>query len=120
MRPAESIVRDADAEGRFIQQAEGRGQYAVVQMRVEPFANNGRIAFRSAAMNLPEEFVKAVEAGMRNAAQEGLHGTPLVDIKVTLLGAREHPVDSSKLAFENAGGIAFRQAVQEAGTVSVV
>jgi elongation factor G len=119
----EAVTRTAEAEGRFIRQAGGKGQFAVVKLRVEPWTpgpgqENVLLvnAIRSGAIK--QHYIPAVEAGVRGAARTGHLGSyPIINIKVTLLDAEEHPVDSSEIAFESAGSLAFQRAVEAAGPV---
>ncbi len=119
----ETICATAEAEGRFIRQTGGRGQYAVVVLRVEPFMpERGQelVAFEDAVKGgvVPREYIRAVEQGVRDAAGNGpLSGYPVSNIKVTLLDGKHHPVDSSDIAFHQAGVLAFDQAVRQARPV---
>ena len=119
----ETIQAAAQAEARFIRQLGGRGQFAVVRLRVEPFTPEpgGKvIAFEDATRGgeIPKEFVASVAQGVRDAAGSGpLAGYPLQNVKATLLGGETHPVDSSDIAFEQAGAMAFDQAVADAKPV---
>jgi len=119
----ETICDAAEAEGRFIRQTGGRGQYAVVVLRVEPFMpEQGRelVIFEDATKGgvIPREYIPAVEQGVRDAAAGGpLAGYPVSNIKVTLLDGKHHPVDSSDIAFQQAAGLAFDQAVRQAGPI---
>ena len=119
----ETITAAAEAEGRFIRQTGGRGQYGVVTLRVEPYRpakGEGGLAFVSEVRQgaVPSEYIPAVEQGVRDAATSGpLGGYPLVNIKVALLDGKHHPVDSSELAFEQAGALAFTEAVGKAAPV---
>ena len=119
----EAISYAAEAEGRLIRQTGGRGQYAVVRLRVEPFepapgAESFLFENRLRAGAIRHVFVPAIKQGVRDAARSGsLGGYPLINVKVTLLGGEEHPEDSSELAFESAASIAFQRAVAQAGPV---
>ena len=119
----ETIQAAAQAEARFIRQLGGRGQFAVVRLRVEPFTPEpgGKvIVFEDATRGgeIPKEFVASVAQGVRDAAGSGpLAGYPLQNVKATLLGGETHPVDSSDIAFEQAGAMAFDQAVADAKPV---
>ncbi|HUN80175.1 MAG TPA: EF-Tu/IF-2/RF-3 family GTPase, partial [Phycisphaerae bacterium] len=119
----EAITRAAEAEGSFIRQTGGRGQYAVVKLRVEPFTpakGAEQFEFVNAIKGgaVRAEFVKAVEHGVRGALPMGvLAGYEILNVRATLLDGKEHEVDSSDLAFENAGRIAFEEACKEAGPV---
>ncbi len=119
----ETISFPAEAEGRLIRQTGGRGQYAIVTLRVEPFEpapgeETLRIVNRLPAGTIRPVFVSAAQQGVRDAAHTGnLGGYPLINVQVTLLAAEEHPEDSSEVAFETAASIAFQRAVEHAGPV---
>jgi elongation factor G len=116
----ESVTRMARAEGRFIHQAGGRGQYGHVWLEVEPTGAPEGFAFedRTTRGVIPTEFISAIREGVEGAMEEGvLAGYPLVDIKVTLVDGSYHEVDSSKLAFRIAGSRALREAVRGAAPV---
>jgi len=119
----EAITRAAEAEGRFIHQTGGRGQFAVVKLRVEPLTPEpGQEHFRFvnalAGGAIRRAFMPAIEAGVREAVQSGPLGSyPLINVEVTLLDAQEHPVDSSEIAFESAAGMAVDRALRTAGPV---
>jgi len=119
----ETIRHAAQAEGRFIRQTGGRGQYGVVVLRVEPFTPQRAgepVAFEDATKGgvIPREYIPAVEQGVRDAAGSGpLAGYPVSNIKVTLLDGKHHPVDSSDIAFQQAAVLAFDQAVRKADPV---
>ncbi len=113
----ETITVEAEAEGRFIRQTGGHGQYGVVLLRVEPnpAAKTGEpIVFVNAVRQgmIPSEYIPSVADGVRDAATSGpLAGYPMTNIRVTLLSGKHHPVDSSEIAFSQAGALAFRAAV---------
>jgi len=121
----ESITKSARAEGKFVRQTGGHGQYGHVVLTVEPLlAEDGHwsrnIEFRSmvAADVVPKEYIPSVERGARGGLSSGvLAGYPVVGIKVTLIGGSFHPVDSSDMAFEQAAAIAVEKATKEAGLV---
>ncbi len=119
----ETIAAQAEAEGRFIRQTGGRGQYGVVQLRVEPHvppAGEEPIVFVNEIRGgeIPGQYIPAVIEGCRDAAASGpLAGYPLTNIRVTLLGGKHHPVDSSEVAFERAGALGFGAAVERASPV---
>jgi len=119
----ETIRESAEAEGRFIRQTGGRGQYGVVMLRVEPHVpseDEETIIFEDGTKGgvVPREYVPAVEQGVRDAASAGpLSGYPMLNMKVTLVDGKHHPVDSSELAFEQAGALAFGEAVKKASPV---
>ncbi|MCS7066655.1 MAG: elongation factor G, partial [Fimbriimonadales bacterium] len=116
----ETIRTTARAEGKFIRQSGGRGQYGHCVLQVEPAEPGSGILFENKIVGgaIPREFIPAVEAGVREAADSGvLAGYPVVDVKVTLLDGSFHEVDSSEMAFKIAGSIAFKEAVQRAKPV---
>ena len=119
----ETVTHAAEAEGRFIRQTGGRGQYGVVTLRVEPFTpgpGQENFCFESEIRGgmIRNAFIQAVEAGARGSAGSGsLGGYPLINVMVTLLDGEEHPEDSSEVAFETAAVIAFNKALEKAGPV---
>ena len=114
----ETITASAEAEGRFIKQTGGHGQFAVVSLAVEPLVDSEESLeieskIRGGAIN--KQYIHAVESGIREAMGAGvLDGHPVVDVKVTILDGKEHDVDSSELAFEHAGRLAFELAMKAA------
>jgi elongation factor G len=119
----ETITLAAEAEGRLIRQTGGRGQYAVVRLRVAPFTpapgeEHFRVENRIRSGAIRPVFGAAAEQGVRDAGRSGILGAyPLINVQVTLLDAEEHPEDSSEVAFEGAAAIAFQKAVEQAGPV---
>ncbi len=116
----ETVLGTAQAEGRFIKQTGGRGQYAVVELQVEhfePAAGQEHIQVVSAVRGgaIAQQYIQASEQGARDAAKSGvLCGYPTTNIKVTILDGAEHPQDSSDMAFENAAASGFRDAAAKA------
>jgi len=113
----ETITRPARAEGRFIRQTGGHGQYGHVVLEIEPLQEDEGFVFESkiSGGDIPSEFIPAVERGVREAMESGvLAGYPLVGIKATLVGGSYHEVDSSELSFRVAGSLALKNAVQQA------
>ncbi len=113
----ETIKGSARAEGRFVKQFGGRGQYGVVVIEVEPGERGSGFAFvdkiKQAA--IPKEYIPAAKAGIEEALRRGvLANYPLVDIKVTLVDGSYHDVDSSDMAFKMAGSLAIKEAVRRA------
>jgi elongation factor G len=113
----ETIKESARAEGRFVKQFGGRGQYGVVVIEVEPGERGSGFAFvdkiKQAA--IPREYIPAAKAGIEEALRRGvLASYPLVDIKVTLVDGSYHDVDSSDMAFKMAGSLAIKEAVRRA------
>jgi elongation factor G len=116
----ETITQSARAEGRLVKQTGGRGQFAVVELQVEPLPSGSGYVFENGIVGgaVPRQFVPAVREGIRQALDRGvLAGHPLVDIKVTLLDGKAHDVDSSERAFSTAASMALRQAVTQAAPV---
>ncbi len=119
----EAITHNAEAEGKFVQQSGGRGQYAVVRLRIEPFhsEHEDKIEFESEIVGgaVPKEYIKPTEAGVRGAAKNGILGSgfPLINVKVTLYDGKFHEVDSSEMAFQMAGSIGFKEAAKKAGPI---
>ena len=107
----ETVTGKARAEGRFVRQTGGHGQYGHVWMDIEPLERGGGIQFESkiAGGVIPLEFISAVEDGAREAFASGpLSGFPVVDAKLTLFDGSYHEVDSSKISFQIAGSMAAR------------
>lgn len=116
----ESIRKKASAEGKFIRQSGGKGQYGHVVIEIEPAERGSGLQFVSQIVGgvIPKEFIPAVEQGVREACESGvIAGYPVIDSKVTLLDGSYHEVDSSEMAFKIAGSIAIREAVQKADPV---
>jgi elongation factor G len=113
----ETITQAARAEGKFIRQSGGRGQYGHVILEVEPSAPGEKFQFVDAIKGgtIPREYIPAVEKGVREAAESGvLAGYPVVDVKVTLRDGSFHEVDSSELAFKIAGSMGFKEGARRA------
>jgi elongation factor G len=118
----EAISRPAEHEEAFVQEALGRGQFAQVKLRLDPEEAGRGILFENAlpAGTLSKEFVGAVERGARGALGRGpLASYPMIDTKVTLLGAVSHPVDSNEAAFQIAASQATAVALREGEPVIV-
>lgn len=116
----ETIVREATAEGRYIRQTGGRGQYGHVWLKVEPLPRGSGFEFVNQITGgvIPSEFIPAVEKGVREAMDAGvLAGYPIVDVRVSLFDGSYHEVDSSELAFKLAAEIAFKEACRKAGLI---
>ncbi|MEZ0337978.1 MAG: elongation factor G [Aquificaceae bacterium] len=116
----ETIKGKAVAEGKFIRQTGGRGQYGHVVIEVEPLERGQGFVFENAIVGgvIPKEFIPAVEEGVKEAMQNGvLAGYPVVDVKVKLFDGSYHEVDSSEMAFKIAGSMAFKEAAKKAGLV---
>jgi elongation factor G len=113
----ETITRTVEkAEGRFVRQSGGRGQYGHAILRLEPLEPGSGFVFENVIVGgtLPREFIKPVEDGVREAMGSGtLAGYPLVDIKATLYDGSFHEVDSSEMAFRIAGSMALKDGTQK-------
>ena len=116
----ETIQRSAEAEGRYVRQTGGHGQYGHVKLEIEPTEPGAGFEFVSKIVGgrVPREYIKPVEAGIREAMEGGvLAGYPMVDIRATLVDGSYHEVDSSELAFKIAGSMGFKAAVRRAKPV---
>ena len=114
----ETIRGEAAAEGRFIRQTGGRGQYGHVKIKVAPAGADRGFVFENAIVggSIPKEFLPACEAGFAEAMECGsLAGYPMRDVKVTLYDGSYHDVDSSEMAFKIAASMAFKDACRKAG-----
>ena len=110
----ETITSPSRAEGRFVRQTGGHGQFGHVWMEIEPLERGSGVQFESKVRGgaIPLEFVPAVESGAREALQSGpLSGFPVVDVKLTLTDGSYHEVDSSKMSFLIAGSMAAKTLV---------
>jgi elongation factor G len=118
----ETIKKEARAEGKYIRQSGGRGQYGHCLLRVEPLNRGEGFKFLNEIRGgaIPSEFIPAVEKGVKEAVGKGVMvGYPLVDIAVALYDGTFHEVDSSEIAFKIAGSMALQQAVKEASPVLI-
>ncbi|MCI0528492.1 MAG: elongation factor G [Nitrospira sp.] len=116
----ETVRSKAQAEGKYIRQTGGRGQYGHVWLEVEPQEPGKGFEFVSKIVGgaVPREYIPAVEKGVREAMENGiLAGYPMVDIKVTLIDGSYHDVDSSEMAFKIAASMGFKQASRQANPV---
>jgi hypothetical protein len=109
----ETITEPARAEGRFVRQSGGRGQYGHVWLVVEPLTAGSGVMFENKIVGgvVPKEYISAVERGVREAAATGIMGYPMVDVLVQLVDGSYHEVDSSERAFQIAGSMGFKEAV---------
>jgi len=113
----ETIRQKAEAEGKYIRQTGGRGQYGHVKITIEPAEPGAGFIFENDLVggSIPKEFVKPVEKGIEEAMEGGvLAGYPMKDIKVSLYDGSFHEVDSSEMAFKIAGSMAFKEAAKRA------
>ncbi|MDO8427465.1 MAG: elongation factor G [Deltaproteobacteria bacterium] len=116
----ETITRKAKAEGKYIRQTGGRGQYGHVYIELEPGEKGKHFEFVNKVVggSIPKEYINPVENGIKEATETGiLAGYPVVDVKVTLYDGSYHDVDSSEMAFKIAGSMAFKEAVRNAGPI---
>ncbi|HWA64665.1 MAG TPA: elongation factor G [Candidatus Paceibacterota bacterium] len=116
----ETITQEAQAEGKYVKQSGGRGQYGHVWLKVEPLESGKGYEFVNEVKGgaIPEEFIKPSEKGVREAMDKGVvGGFPLVDMKVTLYDGSYHDVDSSEIAFKIAGQMALQEAAKRAKPV---
>ncbi|MBC7233905.1 MAG: elongation factor G [Chloroflexi bacterium] len=113
----ETITKSARVEGRFVRQAMGRGQYGHAWLELEPLPRGSGVVFenRLPPGKIPEEYVRAVEQGVRESTESGvLAGYPLVDLKVALVDGSYDEENSSEQAFKAAAAIAMRKGVMQA------
>ncbi len=116
----ETIKKPAEAEGKYIRQSGGRGQYGHVWLKIEPRDRGTGFEFENAIKGgvIPQEFIPAIEKGVREATEKGvLAGYPFVDVLVSLYDGSYHEVDSSEAAFKIAGSMAFQEAARRGGLV---
>ncbi|MDD4436973.1 MAG: elongation factor G [Tissierellia bacterium] len=116
----ETVTGNADVDVKYARQSGGKGQYGHVKIILEPQEMGQGITFVNAITGgvIPKEYIPAVEAGVRGAAENGiLAGYPVIDFKVTLYDGTYHEVDSSEMAFKIAGSMAFKQAMEKATPV---
>ncbi|HEY4543433.1 MAG TPA: elongation factor G [Tissierellaceae bacterium] len=114
----ESITKEAEAEGKYIRQSGGRGQYGHVNIKIEPQEPGKGYEFINKVVGgaIPKEYINSVDAGIQEAMQSGiLAGFPVLDLKVTLFDGSYHDTDSSEMAFKIAGSLAFKEAMAKAG-----
>jgi elongation factor G len=116
----ETITRPARAQGRFVRQTGGRGQYGDVVLEIEPLPKGTGFVFEDKIVGgaIPREYIPSVKQGVTGALESGvLAGYPLVDLKATLVDGNYHEVDSSEMAFKIAGSMALKEAVSKASPV---
>jgi elongation factor G len=113
----ETIRRAAEGNGRFIRQTGGKGQYGHAVIRIEPQEKGAGYEFvdKIVGGTIPREYIKSVDAGIREALETGIYaGFPVVDVKATLIDGSYHEVDSSEMAFKIAGSMAVKDAFAKA------
>ncbi len=116
----EAITTSARAEGRFIRQSGGHGQYGHVWLEIEPQERGAGFAFESKIVGgkIPREYISGVEMGVKGAMESGVvAGYPVIDVKVNLVDGSYHEVDSSDMAFRMAGSIGVKEAMRQAHPV---
>ncbi|TAK74811.1 MAG: elongation factor G [Dehalococcoidia bacterium] len=116
----ETVTRAAKAEGRFVRQTGGRGQYGHCVLTIAPREPGAGFLFEDKTVggSIPREYIGAVRRGVEGALGSGIRaGYPVVDVHVTCIDGSYHEVDSSEMAFETAGSMGMREALQAAGSV---
>tara|TARA_B100000959_G_scaffold287596_1_gene374740 strand:- start:99 stop:2204 length:2106 start_codon:yes stop_codon:yes gene_type:complete len=116
----ETIRKKVNTEGRFVRQSGGRGQFGHVWLEIEPNELGGGFVFDNSIVggSIPREFIPAVQKGVEDAMSAGVvAGYQMVDVKVRLYDGSYHDVDSSEIAFQIAGSIAFKDGAKKAGAV---
>jgi elongation factor G len=114
----ETIRKKAIAEGKYIKQTGGRGQYGHVWLEIEPYEDGFKFENRITGGVIPKEYIPAVEKGVREAMDTGiLAGYPVINVKVAVYDGSYHEVDSSEMAFKMASYIAFKEAAKKASPV---
>lgn len=116
----ETIRKEVEAEGKFIRQTGGHGQYGHCWLRLEPQEPGTGFSFENKIVGgvIPKEFIGPVQAGVEAAMEDGVvAGYPMVDIKVTVFDGSYHDVDSSEMAFKVAGSMAFKAGAKKADPV---
>ena len=114
----ESFKAPVEAEGKFVRQSGGRGQYGHVKLRVEPLERGAGYEFVNEIVGgvVPREYIPSVDKGCQEQVNSGvLAGYPVVDVKVTLFDGSYHEVDSNEMAFKIAGSMGFKEAANKAG-----
>ena len=116
----ETIRKTVEAEGKFIRQTGGHGQYGHCWLRLEPMEAGKGFEFANEVVGgvIPKEFITPIQAGVEAAMEDGVvAGYPMVDIKVTVYDGSYHDVDSSEMAFKVAGSMAFKEGAKKADAV---
>ena len=116
----ETIRKTVEAEGKFIRQTGGHGQYGHCWLRLEPMETGKGFEFANEVVGgvIPKEFINPIQAGVEAAMEDGVvAGYPMVDIKVTVYDGSYHDVDSSEMAFKVAGSMAFKEGAKKADAV---
>ncbi len=116
----ETIEKSTRSEGKYKKQSGGHGQYGIVNLVVEPLTRGQGFEFVDEIVGgaIPRNFIPAVEKGVVEAMESGgVHGYPVVDVRVRLVDGKYHPVDSSELSFKVAGALGFKAAIADASPV---
>jgi elongation factor G len=116
----ETVRVKGKAEGRFIRQTGGSGQYGVCTLEMEPLPVGGGFVFENKVVggSIPKEYIPAIEKGVREALNSGvMAGYPVVDVKVTVVEGSYHEVDSNENAFKQAGILAFKECMKKSNPV---
>jgi len=116
----ETITGTADAEGKYKKQSGGRGQFGVAYLKVEPTQRGEGFEFVDEIKggSIPRQFIPAVEQGIRETmADGGVHGFPVVDVRVRCYDGKYHSVDSYEMSFKMAGRLGFKAAMANAGPI---
>jgi len=116
----ETIRKSVEAEGKFVRQSGGRGQYGHVWLRLEPLEPGSGFVFENAVVGgvVPKEYIGPTEKGVQEALESGIvAGFPVVDVKVTIFDGSYHDVDSSEAAFKIAGSMGFKAGAAKANPV---
>jgi elongation factor G len=115
----EAITRKSEAEGRFVRQSGGKGQYGHVKMRFEPIPEGGfEFVNDITGGSVPREFIKPTEQGIKEAMERGIiAGYPMTGIRAILYDGSYHDVDSSEMAFKIAGSMAYQEGAKKAGPI---
>ena len=116
----ETIRKKVEAEGKFVRQSGGKGQYGHCWLTIEPQEAGAGFAFENKVVGgaIPKEYIAPIEAGVKEAMENGVvAGYPMVDIKVTVFDGSFHEVDSSEMAFKIAGSMGFKAGAEKANPV---
>jgi len=116
----ETVTTKAEAEGKYKKQSGGHGQFGVAWLRIEPLPRGTGFEFVDSIVGgaIPRQFIPAVQKGVEETmASGGLHGFPVVDVRVECFDGKYHAVDSSEMSFKMAGSLGFKEALAKAGVV---
>ncbi|MHB1786286.1 MAG: elongation factor G [Acidimicrobiales bacterium] len=116
----ETISTTAEAEGKYKKQTGGHGQFGVATIRIAPLERGGGFVFVDKVVGgaIPRQFIPAVEKGVvESMSTGGVFGYPVVDVEVTCLDGKHHPVDSSEMSFKMAASLGFKEAMAKASPV---